>query len=142
MQIDVDGRKAYAYTGGKAFDPTLPCALFMHGALHDHSVWTLLARWAAHHGYATLAVDQPGHWPQRRAAPGQRRGARPTGRWRCWMPPTCSRPRWSAIAWARLIALEAASRAPQRVSRLVDDRHRLPDEGVERAAGHGSREPA
>jgi len=61
MQIQVDGRMAYAYTGGKAFDPTLPCVVFIHGALHDHSVWTLLARWAAHHGRSVLAVDQPGH---------------------------------------------------------------------------------
>ncbi|HJV95198.1 MAG TPA: alpha/beta hydrolase [Albitalea sp.] len=61
MQLSVDGRSAYAYTGGKPFDPTLPCVVFLHGALHDHSVWTLLARWAAHHGYGVLAVDQPGH---------------------------------------------------------------------------------
>jgi pimeloyl-ACP methyl ester carboxylesterase len=51
----------YAYTGGKAFDPTLPCVVFIHGALNDHSVWTLLARWCAHHGYSVLALDLPGH---------------------------------------------------------------------------------
>ncbi|MEY3273127.1 MAG: hypothetical protein RLZZ341_2028, partial [Pseudomonadota bacterium] len=34
--------KAYAYTGGKPFDPTLPCVVFVHGALHDHSCWNLL----------------------------------------------------------------------------------------------------
>ncbi|HEY9238651.1 MAG TPA: alpha/beta hydrolase, partial [Burkholderiaceae bacterium] len=50
---------AYAYTGGKAFDPALPCVVFVHGALHDHSVWTLLARWFAHHGHAVLAIDLP-----------------------------------------------------------------------------------
>ena len=61
MELIVDGRRAYAYTGGKPFDPTLPCVAFIHGALHDHSVWTLLARWAAHHGHAVLALDQPGH---------------------------------------------------------------------------------
>jgi pimeloyl-ACP methyl ester carboxylesterase len=61
MELSVDGRTAYAYTGGKPFDPTLPCVVFIHGALHDHSVWTLLARWAAHHGHSVLAIDQPGH---------------------------------------------------------------------------------
>src|SRR5688500_760941 len=61
MLIKVRDHLAYAYTGGKPFDPTLPCVLFMHGALHDHSVWTLLARWAATHGLSVLAVDQPGH---------------------------------------------------------------------------------
>ena len=61
MELVVDGRKAYAYTGGKPFDPALPCIVFVHGALHDHSVWTLLARWCAHHGHSVLAVDLPGH---------------------------------------------------------------------------------
>jgi pimeloyl-ACP methyl ester carboxylesterase len=57
----VNGPSAYAYTGGKPFDPALPCVVFIHGALHDHSVWTLLARWFAHHGFGVLAVDLPGH---------------------------------------------------------------------------------
>jgi pimeloyl-ACP methyl ester carboxylesterase len=61
MKLSVQGRTAYAYTGGKLFDPTLPCVVFVHGAVGDHSVWTLLARWAAHHGHAVLAVDLPGH---------------------------------------------------------------------------------
>lgn len=61
MKLVVDGHEAYAYTGGKPFDPALPCVVFIHGALNDHSVWTLLARWCAHHGYAVLAVDLPGH---------------------------------------------------------------------------------
>ena len=46
---------------GEPFDPALPCIVFMHGALNDHSVWTLLARWFAHHGFGVLAVDLPGH---------------------------------------------------------------------------------
>ena len=61
MKCRVDDRTAYAYTGGKAFDATLPCIVFVHGALHDHSAWTLLARWFAHHGHAVLALDLPGH---------------------------------------------------------------------------------
>lgn len=61
MKLIVDHHEAYAYTGGKPFDATLPCIVFVHGALNDHSVWTLLARWFAHHGYAVLAVDLPGH---------------------------------------------------------------------------------
>ena len=61
MLIDVDGRPAYAYTGGKPFDATLPIVVFVHGAQHDHSVWALQSRWFAHHGRAVLAVDLPGH---------------------------------------------------------------------------------
>ena len=51
----------YAYTGGKAFDAKLPTVVFVHGALHDHSAWTLAARWFAHHGHGVLALDLPGH---------------------------------------------------------------------------------
>ena len=65
MELRIEGpdgpATAYAYTGGKPFDAALPCIVFIHGALHDHSVWTLLARWFAHHGHCVLAVDQPGH---------------------------------------------------------------------------------
>jgi pimeloyl-ACP methyl ester carboxylesterase len=61
MILSVNQRPAYAYNGGKAFDPALPCITFVHGAMGDHTVWTLLARWAAHHGHAVLALDLPGH---------------------------------------------------------------------------------
>ena len=61
MKFDVQGRAAYAYTGGKPWADAERCVVFVHGALNDHSVWTLLARWYAHHGYRVLAVDQPGH---------------------------------------------------------------------------------
>jgi len=61
MQIEIDGEAAYAYTGGKPFDAALPCVVFIHGAQNDHSVWSLQSRWFAHHGFAVLAVDLPGH---------------------------------------------------------------------------------
>jgi pimeloyl-ACP methyl ester carboxylesterase len=61
MDLTVQGRKAYAYTGGKAFDAALPCVAFIHGAEHDHSVWVLQSRYLAHHGYGVLAVDLPAH---------------------------------------------------------------------------------
>lgn len=61
MKLTIQGRAAYAYTGGKPLDATLPCVVFIHGAMNDHSVWTLPARYFAHHGHAVLAVDLPGH---------------------------------------------------------------------------------
>jgi pimeloyl-ACP methyl ester carboxylesterase len=61
MELELDGKRAYAYTGGKPFDPALPCVVFIHGAQNDHSVWGLQSRWFAHHGFAVLAVDLPGH---------------------------------------------------------------------------------
>lgn len=61
MRLTVQGRPAYAYTGGKAFDAARPCVVMIHGALNDHSVWVLQSRALAHHGHAVLAVDLPGH---------------------------------------------------------------------------------
>jgi pimeloyl-ACP methyl ester carboxylesterase len=59
--FDVQGKQAYAYTGGKAFDAALPTIVFIHGAQNDHSVWALQSRSFAHHGFGVLAVDLPGH---------------------------------------------------------------------------------
>jgi pimeloyl-ACP methyl ester carboxylesterase len=57
----VETPRLYAYTGGKAFDPTLPTIVFLHGGEQDHSVWILQSRYMAHHGYGVLALDLPGH---------------------------------------------------------------------------------
>lgn len=61
MDISVNGHAVFAATGGRPFDAALPCVAFVHGAGFDHSVWTLQARYFAHHGYTVLAFDLPGH---------------------------------------------------------------------------------
>jgi pimeloyl-ACP methyl ester carboxylesterase len=61
MEIDIDGKRAYAATGGRPFDAGKPVVLFIHGAGQDHTNWQLPARWCAWHGHAVLAVDLPGH---------------------------------------------------------------------------------
>lgn len=61
MNIDVGGQGAYIYTGGKRPDTALPVVVFIHGAQQDHSCWALQSRWFAHHGFAVLAPDLPGH---------------------------------------------------------------------------------
>lgn len=61
MELTVDGRRAFVSTGGEAFDASKPAVVLIHGAGMDHTVWSLQARYLAHHGYAVLAVDLPGH---------------------------------------------------------------------------------
>lgn len=61
MQLNVQGQAAYIHTGGREFDAGAPAAIFVHGAGMDHTVWALQARYVAHHGYAVLAPDLPGH---------------------------------------------------------------------------------
>jgi len=121
MKLTVDGRTAYAYTGGKPFDATRPCVVFIHGAGHDHTGFTLLARWFAHHGHAVLAVDLPGH---RRSEGPPLADANAYARW-LWALLDAAGVRQAAgvalvgHSLGSLIALEAAGLAPERVSRLV-----------------------
>jgi pimeloyl-ACP methyl ester carboxylesterase len=61
MRILVNGSDTFVATGGRDFGTNLPAIVFLHGAGMDHSVWALLARAFAHHGYAVLAPDLPGH---------------------------------------------------------------------------------
>ena len=61
MNFIVQGYPAYAYTGGRPFDPGLPAVVMIHGAALDHSEWQWQARYLAHHGHCVLALDLPGH---------------------------------------------------------------------------------
>jgi pimeloyl-ACP methyl ester carboxylesterase len=118
MELRVNGESAYAYTGGRAFDATLPCVVFVHGALHDHSVWTLLARWFAHHGRAVLAVDQPGHG---RSAGAPLASVEALADWLLAVLDAAGVNKASLVghSMGSLIALEAAARAPARAEALV-----------------------
>jgi pimeloyl-ACP methyl ester carboxylesterase len=65
MKFLVQQQPAFVYTGrsdlNREFDAAKPAIVFIHGAANDHSVWTLQARYFAHHGFNVLAVDLPGH---------------------------------------------------------------------------------
>lgn len=61
MKFLVQQQPAYVYTGGKDFVLAKPSVVFIHGSANDHSVWTLQARYFAHHGWNALAPDLPGH---------------------------------------------------------------------------------
>ncbi len=118
MKLQVNGHTAYAYTGGKAFDASLPCLVLVHGALNDHSSFNLLARWFAHHGHGVLAVDLPGH--------GQSDGPPPASvedaaawLWALLDAAGVQRAALAGHSMGSLMALHAASLAPERSTRLV-----------------------
>ena len=125
MKLSMQGQsgavQAYAYTGGKPLDAALPCVVFIHGALHDHSVWTLLARWCAHHGHSVLAVDLPGHGRSAGPALGSVEALAD------WVLAVLDAAGVAAAtpvtlvghSMGSLVALEAAARAPERIRRLV-----------------------
>ena len=122
MKLIVEGRagkrQAYAYTGGKRFDAGLPAIVFVHGAMHDHSVWTLLARWFAHHGHAVLAPDLPGH-AQSAGAPLDSVEALADWLLALLDAAGVDEAVFVGHSMGSLIALEAASRAPSRARNLV-----------------------
>jgi pimeloyl-ACP methyl ester carboxylesterase len=121
MKLTVEGASAYAYTGGKALDATLPCVVFVHGALHDHSVWTLLARWFANHGHAVLAVDLPGHGQSEGPARGS---VEALADWILALLDAAGVQQSGQVrvvghSMGSLIGLEMAARAPQRIGHLA-----------------------
>jgi pimeloyl-ACP methyl ester carboxylesterase len=61
MELTVQGHPVFAATGGTAFDPAKPAVVLIHGSGMDHTVWSLPARYLAHHDRSVLAVDLPGH---------------------------------------------------------------------------------
>ena len=118
MQLEIHGAGAYAYTGGKAFDPSLPAVVLIHGAQNDHSVWALQSRYLAHHGYAVLAVDLPGHG--RSAGPA----LASVGAMADWILAVLHaagvrRALLAGHSMGSLIALEASRRAPAAVAALA-----------------------
>ena len=118
MKLTVQGREAYAYTGGKPFDAALPCVIFIHGAVNDHTVWTLLARWFAHHGRSVLAPDLPGH--MRSSGPALA-SVQEMADWVLALMDAAGvqRAALAGQSLGSLVALEAAARAPQRVTQLA-----------------------
>ena len=61
MRIEVDGKTAFATTGGKEFDPLKPTVMFLHGSGLDHTFWGLHSRFFAFRNYSVLVPDLPGH---------------------------------------------------------------------------------
>jgi pimeloyl-ACP methyl ester carboxylesterase len=118
MDLAVGGLRAFAATGGRAFDARQPVVVFIHGAGMDHTVWALQARYFAHHGRSVLALDLPGH--------GRSGGSplRAIGTMSAWVLAALDAVGVANAAlvghsMGALIALEAAAAAPDRVRALA-----------------------
>jgi pimeloyl-ACP methyl ester carboxylesterase len=118
MDLAVNGARTFCYTGGKAFDAAKPTAVFIHGVLNDHSVWILQTRYFAHHGWNVLAVDLPGHCKSDGEPP---RSVEEGADFVLALLDAAGVKRAALVghSFGSLIALEAAARAPERVSQLV-----------------------
>ena len=61
MQLQINGKAAFAYTAAHDIDPAKRTIVFVHGAGLDHSWWGLQSRYFGYHGCNVLAVDLPAH---------------------------------------------------------------------------------
>ena len=61
MYFEVNGKQAFATTGGKTFDAGKPTIVFLHGSGLDHTFWGLQSRFFAFRHYAVLVPDFPDH---------------------------------------------------------------------------------
>jgi pimeloyl-ACP methyl ester carboxylesterase len=117
MMLSVDGAEVFVATGGREFDKSLPAVVFIHGAGFDHSTWGLHTRWFAHHGFAVLAPDLPGHG---RSAGPSLPSIEEMADWTAALLAAAGAEKAHLIghSMGSLIALETASRHPDKVSAL------------------------
>jgi len=118
MEVDFEGNRIFAATGGKPFDGNLPTLVFVHGAAMDHSVFVLQTRYFRHRGYGVLAVDLPGHG---------RSGGKPIatiegmGDWllRFLRSMGVVKAAIAGHSMGSLVCLEAAAQGPTQISHLM-----------------------
>jgi pimeloyl-ACP methyl ester carboxylesterase len=117
MRLLVNDIDTFAATGGRDSNPALPLVVFLHGAGLDHSVWALLSRWFAHHGWNVLAPDLPGHG-RSRGQPLQSIGA--MADWTAALIATTNARavRLVGHSMGSLVALETAARHPRTITGL------------------------
>src|SRR4029077_18243516 len=118
VELRVGRDTAHAYTGGRALDPRRPAVVFLHGGELDHSVWILQSRYLAHHGYAVLAADLPGHGRSGGAALARGAGLPD---WTVALLDAAGVKDASLVghSMGSLVALDCAARHPQRVRRIA-----------------------
>jgi len=118
MLIDLSSGSAFAATGGRVFDKNLPAVLLLHGAGMDRTVWSLQARYLAHHGRAVLALDLPGHG---KSAGPALNSIPEMADWVAKLLDKTEIPQAALVghSMGALIALDLAARRPERVRTLA-----------------------
>ena len=118
MNVDVEGRRVFAYTAAHELDPKKPSVVFLHGAGLDHSWFGLQSRYFGYHGRNALAVDFPGHG-RSEGSPIASIGAMTD--WVFTLLDVLKIRNASLVghSMGSLVTLEAAARHPERVERIA-----------------------
>lgn len=118
MYLTVDSKKIYAYTANRAFEANKRTVVFIHGAAHDHSVWSLQSRYFAYHGWNALALDLPGHGKSV-ASPCSSIGEAADWLVRLLDAAGARQATLVGHSMGSLVALDAAAHHPARISRVA-----------------------
>jgi pimeloyl-ACP methyl ester carboxylesterase len=118
MNLQVDGRAAFAYSADHAVDPAKRSVVFVHGAGLDHSSFALQSRYFGYHGWNVLALDLPAHGksagPALTSVPAM-------ADWVLKIMDTVKVGKASLVghSMGTLVALDCAARHPERVERIA-----------------------
>jgi pimeloyl-ACP methyl ester carboxylesterase len=117
MQFDVQGKSTHCFDA-RVVAPGCPTAVFIHGALNDHSVWGRQAANLAANHVSVLAPDLPGHGRSEGPALGS---VEAMADWLIALLDAAQIPQAVLVghSMGSLIALEVARKAPQRVGALA-----------------------
>jgi pimeloyl-ACP methyl ester carboxylesterase len=118
MDLQVENRKAFAYTAAHALDASKPTMVFIHGAGLDHSLFGLQSRYFGYHGWNVLAVDLPGHG---RSAGPPVASVAGMADWLFALLDSLKIQKASLVghSMGALVAVECAARQPARVERIA-----------------------
>ena len=61
MEVAASGRSVFAHTGGVDLRPSGATVMLLHGAGNDHTIWRFVTRRLAARGWPVVAPDLPGH---------------------------------------------------------------------------------
>lgn len=118
MKVELDNAAIHVATGGREHVTGQPFVVFMHGAGNCHLTWVSQSRALAYDGYNVIAPDMPGH----NLSGGEPLvGVEAQAEWYLQLMDavSCDKAILAGHSQGGLIALEMASKAPERVAGIA-----------------------
>src|SRR4026207_1997352 len=118
MQLQLNGKAAFAYTAAQESGPAKRPIVCGRGAGLDHSSWGLQSRYFGYHGFNVLALDLPAHG---RSAGPALAGVGEMSDWIFAVLKNLNSAKTALVghSMGSLIALEFAARYPETADRIA-----------------------